>query len=166
MTEAIILQTERGPITLRAERAEDAAFLYTLFRSHTLPDLAALSVDAAMKETLIQMQFRSQTSSYRAQYPDAQFLVLERDGMPFGRLIVQEDAGIAIFVDFALLPEMRGAGMGTAVIRRVLDWVGERCAIVRLSILASNEASLRMTRRLGFVQVGETPPHVDMEWRR
>jgi RimJ/RimL family protein N-acetyltransferase len=92
--------------------------------------------------------------------------VLEREGIPFGRLIVHEAAGVATFVDFALLPENRGAGLGTAVILRVLDWVAERCTSVRLNILWNNEPSLRMTRRVGFVQVGETPPYIEMEWRR
>jgi RimJ/RimL family protein N-acetyltransferase len=166
MGDALVLDTARGPFTLRPERAEDVDFLYALFRSHMFSSVAAMPVDDAMKESLLRMQFRSQAISYRAQYPDARFDVLERDGVPFGRLVVHEEAGVATFVDFALLPENRGAGLGTAVIRRVLDWVAERCGIVRLSIVWHNEASLRMTRRVGFVQVAETPPYVEMEWRR
>jgi RimJ/RimL family protein N-acetyltransferase len=166
LTNAIVLETVRGPFTLRPERPDDADFLYGLFRSHTLAGAAAMPVDDATKESLLRMQFRSQTMTYRTQYPNARFDVLEREGVRFGRLIVHEDAAVATFVDFALLPETRGAGIGSAVIQRVLDWVGERCPTVRLSILWSNEASLRLTRRLGFVQVGETPPYVEMEWRR
>jgi RimJ/RimL family protein N-acetyltransferase len=166
MSGALVLATTRGSFTLRPERPDDADFLYALFRSHMLAGVAAMPVDDAMKEQLLRMQFRSQAMTYRAQYPAARFDILERDGIPFGRLIVHEDAEVATFVDFALLPDNRGAGLGTAVIRRVLDWVAERCASVRLSIVWNNEASLRMTRRLGFVQVGETPPHVEMEWRR
>jgi RimJ/RimL family protein N-acetyltransferase len=166
MSDALVLDTARGPFTLRPERPEDADFLNALFRSHMLANVAAMPVDDDMKESLLRMQFRSQAMTYRAQYPDARFDVLERDGTPFGRLIVHEDAGVATFVDFALLPDSRGGGLGTAVIQRVLDWVAERCAVVRLSIVWHNEASLRMTRRVGFVQVGETPPHVEMEWRR
>lgn len=162
----IELDTAKGRFVLRPERPGDAAFLYTLFRSHTLAGAAAMPVDEAMRELLLRMQFRAQTQTYAAAYPDARFDILERDGVPFGRLIVHEHAAIATFVDFALLPEQRGAGLGTAVILRVLDWVSERCTAVRLNILSSNQASLRMTRRLGFVQTGETPPYVHMEWRR
>jgi RimJ/RimL family protein N-acetyltransferase len=162
----LVLETPSGPFTMRPERAEDEGFLYKLFRSHMLSSVAAMPVDDAVKEALLTMQFRSQTATYRAQYPDARFDILERDGTPFGRFVVAEDNGIATFVDFALLPENRGAGLGTAVVRRVLDWVAERCRMVRLSILWNNEASLRMTRRVGFVQVGERPPYVELEWRR
>jgi RimJ/RimL family protein N-acetyltransferase len=166
MTGALVLETTKGPFTLRPERPDDADFLYALFRSHMLASVAAMPVDDAMKETLLRMQFKSQTMTYRAQYPDSRFGILERDGVPFGHLVLHEVDGVATFVDFALLPEERGAGLGTAVMVRLLDWVGERCAVARLSILYNNEASLRMTRRVGFVQVAETPPYVEMEWRR
>jgi RimJ/RimL family protein N-acetyltransferase len=166
MNDALMLETTRGPFTLRPERPEDADFLYELFCSHMLASVAAMPVDEAMKESLLRMQFRSQTASYRAEYPDGRFDILERDGVPFGRMVLHEANEVATFVDFALLPGERGAGLGTAVMVRLLDWVGERCAAARLSILWNNEASLRMTRRIGFVQVGETPPYVEMEWRR
>lgn len=166
LADVLVLDTGEGPFSLRPEQPSDDGFLYDLFRSHTLSGLAHLAVEDATKEALLRMQFRSQTMSYRAQYAGSRFDILERDGIPFGRLIVHEDAGVATFVDFALLSHARGAGVGTAVIRRVLDWVAERCSIVRVSILSSNEASLRLTRRLGFVQTGETPPFVAMEWRR
>ena len=166
MIGAVVLETPSGPFTMRPEQPEDADFLYELFRSHTLPGLAAMQVDDAIKESLLRMQFRSQTTTYRAQYPNARFDILERDGTPFGRYIVDESGGIATFVDFALMPENRGAGLGTAVVRAILDWVSQRCPVVHLSILWNNEASLRMTSRVGFVQVGETPPYVQLEWRR
>jgi RimJ/RimL family protein N-acetyltransferase len=166
MSDDVVLDTAVGRVTLRGERPEDADFLYALFRSHMWASVAAMPVDEAMKESLLRMQFRSQTMTYRTHHEGARFEVLERDGAACGRLIVHENAGVATFVDFALLPEQRGAGVGTAVMRRVLAWVGERCEVVRLSVLWHNEASLRMTRRIGFVQVGETPPYVAMEWRR
>jgi RimJ/RimL family protein N-acetyltransferase len=166
VTGGLVLETPRGPFALRPEQPDDADFLYALFRSHMLSSVAAMPVDDAMKESLLRMQFRSQTMGYRAQYPNARFDILERDGIPFGHLILDEAGGIATFVDFALLPEERGAGLGTAVMMRLLNWVGERCGAARLNILWNNEASLRMTRRIGFVQVGEAPPYVEMEWRR
>jgi RimJ/RimL family protein N-acetyltransferase len=166
LDDLLVLETTKGAFTLRPERPDDADFLYALFRSHMQPGVAAMPVDDAMKESLLRMQFRSQTMTYRAEYPEARFSILERDGVPFGRLVLDEADGVATFVDFALLPENRSGGLGTAVMLRLMDWVAERCAVARLNILWHNEASLRMTRRIGFVQVGETPPYVEMEWRR
>jgi RimJ/RimL family protein N-acetyltransferase len=166
MTGVMVLETTKGPFTLRPQRPDDADFLYALFRSHMLASVAAMPVDDAMKESLLAMQFRSQTQTYRTNYPGARFDILERDGVPFGQLVLHESAGVATFVDFALLPDERGGGLGTAVMARLLAWVGERCSRAKLDIVWHNEASLRMTRRIGFVQVGETLPHAHMEWRR
>jgi hypothetical protein len=41
--------------------------------------------------------------------------------VPFGRLVLDEADGVATFVDFALLPESRGGGLGTAVTLRLMD---------------------------------------------
>ena len=166
MTGVVVLETTKGPFTLRPQRPDDADFLYALFRSHMLASVAAMPVDAAMKESLLAMQFRSQTTTYRTNYADARFDILERYGVPFGQLVLHEADGVATFVDFALMPGERGGGLGTAVMVRLLEWVGERCPRAKLDILWHNEASLRMTRRVGFVQVAETPPYVHMEWRR
>jgi len=166
MTGRWVLETPRGPIALRPEQPEDADFLYALFRSHTLPGLAPVPVDDAMKESLVRMQFVSRTATYRAQYPDADFAILERDGMPIGCLAVHESAGAACIVDVALTPESRGAGIGSALLTSLVARLGDRCPIVRCMVLSTNEASLRMCRRAGFVRVGDVPPHVELEWRR
>ena len=62
-----------------------------------------------------------------------------------------------------LKPE--AAASAPPVIASVLDWVAERCPVVRLSVLSDNEASLRLTRRFGFVHIGDTPPYIHLEWR-
>ena len=166
MSGVVVLETAKGPFTLRPRRPDDADFLYALFRSHMLASVAAMPVDDAMKESLLDMQFRAQTMGYRAQYPDARFDILERDGVPVGQLVLHEADDVATVVDFALMPGEQGAGLGSAVMAGLVAWMGERCSCVRVDVLWHNEASLRMNRRAGFVQVAERPPYVEMEWRR
>jgi RimJ/RimL family protein N-acetyltransferase len=38
--------------------------------------------------------------------------------------------------------------------------------VVRCKVLWNNTASLRMCQRLGFVQVGDALPFLQLEWRR
>jgi RimJ/RimL family protein N-acetyltransferase len=166
MMDEVILETAKGPVGLRPEQPEDAEFLYALFRSHTLPTFAALPVDEAMKESLVRMQFNSQTATYRAQYPDARFAILERGGATIGRTVLHETPEAATIVDMALMPGSRGDGMGSAVMAGIVAWIGARCPVIRCMILFDNAASLGMCRRAGFVAIGETPPHVLLEWRR
>jgi RimJ/RimL family protein N-acetyltransferase len=174
-TATLVLDTGRGPVTLRREHDQDGDFLYRLFRSHAFSAFGPLPVDDAMKESLVRMQFASRAATYRSQYPEALFAILERDGIPFGRVVVDEPllgsprgspGGAACIVDLELLAESCGSGIGSAVMTSLVRWLGERCEAVRCTVLVGNEASLRMCRRAGFLPVADHPPHVELEWRR
>lgn len=160
------LKTDKGPVTLRPERPDDEALLFRLFRSWALEDLDRLQADDAMKENLLRMQFAGQMMTYRANYPTASFDIIERDGAPVGRLIVDpgDAREPACLVDFVLLPETRNARLGRAIISAVL---AEQAALgrkVRVKILHHNEPSQRMCAALGFVEIDRDPPFIQMEW--
>jgi RimJ/RimL family protein N-acetyltransferase len=165
MNDVLELHTARGPVTLRPERPGDADFLYGLFRSHTLPDLAPLAADDAGREMLVRMQFLAQTSSYRTQYAHARFDIVEMAGAAVGRLVVDDNEQEACIVDFALLPETRGSGIGTAILASVLARLRTQRRPVRCMVLFNNEASLRMCLRVGFVQTGSVLPFLQLQWQ-
>ncbi len=150
---------------LRPEEQADADFLFTLFCSHTLAGLTALPVDDIARRALVRIQFTSQTMSYRAQFPQARFDIVEHEQVPIGRLIVDEDPAAACIVDFSLLPAWRACGLGTAILTRVLARVSARSQVVRCKVMWNNAPSLRMCRRLGFVQTGEDLPFLQLEWQ-
>jgi RimJ/RimL family protein N-acetyltransferase len=158
----LVLQTARGQVVLRSEQSADADFLYDLFRSHMLTELALMPVDGATKEHLVRMQFNSQTATYRAQFSKARFDIVEQDSSPIGRLIVDTGEDASCIVDFALVPERRGAGLGTAILAAVLR---QQRQPVLSKVLYNNEASLRMCRRVGFVHIGGELPFLQLEWR-
>jgi len=161
MSDILVLDTARGPVTLRPEQATDTDFLLVLFRSHMLNELALMPVDDATKEALVQMQFGSQTTTYRGQYPDARFDIVERDGEPIGRLIVDTANNPGCIVDFALMPDHRGGGLGTAILASVL---ARQIQPVRCKVLCTNEPSIRMCRRIGFVEISSALPFIQLEW--
>lgn len=152
------------PILLRPEREKDAAFLGALFRTSAGRDLSLLPIDDAMKDVLMRMQFASQAATYRAQFPAARFDVVEQGGVPIGRIVI--DAGIAAgcIVDFALVPDRRARGLGTAILAAVLERFAHRRQPVQCQVLVGNEPSLRMCRRVGFRQIGHVPPFLHLKW--
>lgn len=160
------LPTAKGPVTLRPERADDEALLFRLFSSWALEDLDRMPIDDTTKQSLLRVQFAGQTMTYRANYPEASFDIIERDGAPVGRLIV--DPGNvrkpACLVDFVLLPETRNDRLGRAIIAAVLAEQASLRRKVRVKILHHNMSSLRMCAALGFVEIGQEPPFVDLEW--
>jgi GNAT superfamily N-acetyltransferase len=161
------LETGKGPVTLRPERPDDEALLFRLFCSWALEDLDRAPFDAATKEALLRFQFAGQMTSYRANFPAASFDIIERDGAPIGRLIVDpgDAREPACLVDFVLLPEQRNARLGRAIISAVL---AEQAALgrkVRVKVLHHNMPSQRMCAALGFVEIGrELPPFIQLEW--
>ncbi len=161
----IVLDTSLGSFRARPETAGDEPFLFALFRSHALVGLAAMPVDDAMRDSLLRMQFRAQTSGYRAQFPNARFDILERADTPIGRLIVDEGDVAGCIVDFALTQECRGQGIGVVILQAVLDRFAALRRPMRCKVLAHNEPSLRMCRRVGFRQIDEQPPFLELEWR-
>jgi ribosomal protein S18 acetylase RimI-like enzyme len=95
------------------------------------------------------MQFDAQDRWYRAQYPQATFDVVVVEGEPAGRLYVNRGEGEIRIVDIALLPEHRGGGVGTSLLRDLIaeaDAAGKRLTI---HVERLNPA-LRLYERLGF----------------
>jgi RimJ/RimL family protein N-acetyltransferase len=147
-----------GTAKLRPEQPQDAEFLRALFYSAAcLPE----GMPPGTAEALLDMQHRGQVASYRVAYPQACYLIIMRAGSPCGRLIYNRGAPSCI-VDYTLLPDCRGTGIGTAVLRAVLAGRG---VPVRATVLASNNASLAMCRRLGFTVLVADPVHLTLEWR-
>lgn len=162
---AIHLDTQAGPVRFRPERAADETFLFTLFRSHMLTDLALMPVDAPTREGLVRMQFQSQTMTYRAQFPDARFDIIEVDGEGIGRIVVDDGGDTGCIVDFALLPDHRGRGRGSAILAAVLRRFASLGRPMRCKVLMHNQPSIRMCARVGFQQISADPPFLQLEWR-
>jgi GNAT superfamily N-acetyltransferase len=165
MSAPLTLHTTKGDVILRPECAADAEFLFGLFRSHALAELAAMPVDDVMKEGLVRMQFGSATATYRAEFTAARFDIIEQDGVPIGRLITDPGGATACMVDYALIPERRGGGLGTAIIAAVLEQLAPQDRPMRVKVGMTNEASLRLCAHLGFQQVNDDMPMLQLEWR-
>jgi ribosomal protein S18 acetylase RimI-like enzyme len=120
-----------------------------VYASTRAEELAVVPWDDAQKEAFLRSQFEAQDAWYREHYADASFDVILVDGQPAGRLyVLRRDAEIRI-VDIALLPEYRGNGIGTTLLRDLLaeaDAAGKR---VTIHVERFNPA-LRLYERLGF----------------
>jgi ribosomal protein S18 acetylase RimI-like enzyme len=134
---------------LRPVEAGDRELLYRVYASTRAEELAAVPWDEAEKDAFLRAQFDAQDTWYREHYSRARFDVVEVGGEPVGRLYVHRGADEIRIVDIALLPEHRGNGVGTALLRELLaeaDAAGKR---VTIHVERLNPA-LRLYERLGF----------------
>ncbi|WP_448956395.1 N-acetyltransferase family protein [Labrys neptuniae] len=152
-----------GVVYLRQAQEEDAPFLLDLFRAHTSNRLRLGGLHEEMIEQLVAMQYRARTQSFRSQFPDARWSVVEMAGAPIGELIVAEEPGALYVVDIALAPGRQQRGIGSALMRSVMA-AGAARGGVRAMVITGNEASLRMFRRLGFDRTA-FDDGVYLEWR-
>lgn len=167
MLSSLNLATPHGQLTVRPEAGNDAdaAFLFALFASTKAAEMALMPLDGNGKMFLLRMQFRSMTATYRQQFPDARFEIVELDGMPIGRLVTDVQADCVYYVDIALLPERRGGGIATALMTAVLDEPRRLGLPGRVKVMSTNVASLRLCQRLGMTLRANIPPLVELEWR-
>ncbi len=148
--------TRYGSVTLRIERPQDDAFLLELFRGHAIGVLELARLPPDMIERLLAHQFRSQTETHRRQFPDAVYSIIESGGAPIGRLIEEDEGDTVYYVDFALLPDRQARGLGTAFIGMVSDEWAARGRDARVEVMINNEPSLKLCRKLGFVETATT----------
>ena len=141
-------------ISLRRITSEDEAFLARLYASTREQELAQTNWSEEQKAMFCRMQFNAQTKDYRANYPDASFDVIERDGVSAGRLLVRRADDAIHVIDIALLPQYRGAGIGTKLLNDLREEA--KAAGKKLSIHVEQfNPARRLYERLGFQQVEE-----------
>jgi ribosomal protein S18 acetylase RimI-like enzyme len=105
--------------------------------------------DDAQKDAFLRTQFDAQDAWWREQYADASFDVIVVDGEPAGRLYVHRGPSDIRIVDIALLPEHRGGGVGTSLLRDLLAEADAAGRSVTIHVERMNPA-LRLYERHGF----------------
>ena len=109
------------------------------------------------------MQWRAQRLGYATQWPHAHDTIIERDGRPVGRLLV-DYGDVTTIVDIAVLPGERNQGVGSAALPSLLAAADENRRAVRLTVSDGNPAR-RLYERLGFVPVARHGMDTVMERR-
>jgi ribosomal protein S18 acetylase RimI-like enzyme len=148
-------------------RPDDEDFLFRLYASTRQEEISAWGWNRAQQEAFLRMQYTAQRRWYDVAYARAEHrLILENkgeNGEPIGRILVQRAKGVLELVDISLLPEHRNRGIGTALLRELIDESRKSRATVRLQVLRNNEGAIRLYRRLGFAVVSEDEVRYHME---
>ncbi len=156
------LEALRG-VSLRRVRDGDEDFLLRLYAETRADEMDVLPWAPADKDAFVRMQFRAQQTYYQTYSPSADFLVIEKDGAPIGRLYLQHSADEVRIVDISLLAGFRGSSIGTHLIREVLHDAADAGKPVRLHVERFNRA-LTLYSRLGFHRIADEGAYYLMEW--
>jgi ribosomal protein S18 acetylase RimI-like enzyme len=148
-------------IELRPATPADRDFLRDVYASTRAGELALLPWHETAKRAFVEHQFSAQDFHYRRHYEGASFDVIEVAGEAAGRLYVLRGETDIRVMDIALLPAFRGRGIGSSLLRALLD---EACGrTVSIHVEVTNPA-LALYVRLGFLPVEEHGAHLLMAW--
>jgi ribosomal protein S18 acetylase RimI-like enzyme len=88
--------------------------------------------------------------------------VIEVDGAVAGYLEVADHNDHIEIRNIVLAPEAQGRGVGGALIADIIARAAKRGRDVRLRVHTVNHRAQAVYRRLGFVETGRTPTHIEM----
>lgn len=152
-------------VTLRPIREEDMELLFRLYASTRAEEMSMI-VDWTdeQKEAFLRMQFQAQHAWYQEHYIGAQFDLLLVDGAPAGRLYVHRREAEIRLMDISLLPELRGSGIGTQLLRELMSEAEAAGKSLTIHVEKYNPA-MRLYLRLGFKPIEDRGPYDLLEWR-
>lgn len=157
MSEAAALE-----ISYRTVRPDDEELLFTIYASTREDEMRMVPWTEDEKQRFLRQQFEAQRTHYQQYLPETEYLVIERDGQPIGRLYLDRREDELRIVDIALMTEHRGAGIGNAILTDLIDEASGRGVPVRIHVERNNPA-LGLYRRLGFREIGDEGVYLQLE---
>ncbi|HUK87731.1 MAG TPA: GNAT family N-acetyltransferase [Terriglobales bacterium] len=150
-------------VTLRPVQPADEAFLLQVYACTRAAEMAMVPWSAEQKAAFVRMQFEAQLRHYRAQYPGAEHSIIQHQGRDVGRLYLDRAPEHIHILDVTVLPEHRGAGLGTLLLRRLME-EGARARLPLSIYVESFNPSQRLFARLGFRKQKEEGIHWLLQW--
>jgi ribosomal protein S18 acetylase RimI-like enzyme len=150
-------------VTLRRATADDYDFMRALYGFARAEEMERFPLGEAEKVAFLDQQFAAQSEHYAKHYSTARFDIIEKDGQRVGRLYVDVWPSEIRIVDIALIPAFQKAGIGTFLVRRILDEARASGKGVSIHVEMYNTA-LRWYQRLGFRQVDTNGVYYLMRW--
>lgn len=118
-----------------------------------------------MRAQFLDQQHRAQHQHYRSAWPEGEWLIVEQEGAPVGRLYLGEEDASLRLIDISLIPELRGAGLGAAILADLKRDAAARGKSVVLHVEKGNRAR-RLYERLGFATVEDKGAYERMVWKQ
>ena len=152
------------PISLRPVSEADNALLLEIYATTRAEEMALVPWTVEQQRAFVEMQFTAQQAEYRKLHPSARHDIIMANGRPVGRLYVARAKDGIEILDVTLLPPERNAGVGSYLIRQLMDEAASKGTPLRIYIESFNP-SLRLFERLGFKPGERQGIYILLEWR-
>jgi ribosomal protein S18 acetylase RimI-like enzyme len=151
-------------VSLRPVNDADWEFLIGVYASTRAAELAQVDWDESQKDAFIRWQYEMQKQEYDARYPSARYEIILVDGAPAGRIWVGTDEKEIRLLDIALLTDFQNRGVGTQLLRQLMEEAARTNKALRHMVFVLNENAYRFYERLGFKTIEDVGGYKHMEW--
>jgi ribosomal protein S18 acetylase RimI-like enzyme len=149
--------TERAPVpetSLRAARQDDYGFALDLYLQSTRPLLLALG---RWDEARILARFAEGWHLEEAR-------MISAAGTTIGFIQVSESPDTVHIDQIHIVASFRGRGIGTGLIRAVMQRARDAGKMVGLNVIRGNLRAIALYRRLGFHIAADDEDKIQMRW--
>lgn len=144
----------RDPWQLRPALASDREFLYGLN-------------EATMREHIEKIwgwNEPEQQAFFDNRFEPAEWQIIQAGGQDVGVLIVKENDEELYLAEIEIVPEWQGRGIGSSVLRSLMEDAVARQKPLTLRVLHLNERARALYERLGFRPFREIETHTYPRW--
>jgi GNAT superfamily N-acetyltransferase len=152
-------------VKLRPVTPADDDVLLKIYASAREDELAQTQWSTDQKASFLRWQFKTQRREYEARFPDAQYQLIQVDGQPAGRFWIGRSEREIRLLDIALLPEFQNRGIGTVLLKELIEEARLGGKSLRHMVFLLNNSATRFYERLGFVVIEDLDAYKHMEWR-
>jgi len=150
-------------INTRPIQSHDMDFLYRVYASTREAELAATGWSEAKQTAFLRQQFNAQHAYYQQQFRDASYEIVFADNQPMGRLYLDKRDDEIRIIDIALLPQYRGQGIGSGLLRQIMRDADSTGLAVSIHVEKFNPA-LRLYKRLAFAEIENQGVYILMRY--
>lgn len=154
----------KGQVTFRVIHDADRPFLIRVYASTRAEEFRHSGWTETETLDFLTRQFDLQAASYRTGHPGAVHRIIQLDGADIGRLIVDRQDDCLRLIDLSLLPDCCGRGIGTDILRSLMNEAHGGKVPMRLHARRNGRA-LPLYLRHGFRVTGTQGVYVALEWR-
>ena len=151
-------------VSLRPVNDADQEFLIGVYANTRAAELAQVDWDETQKDAFIRWQYAMQKQEYEARYPSARYDIILVDGARAGRIWVGTDDTQIRLLDIAILKEFQNRGVGTQLLRQLMDEATRTNKALRHMVFVLNDNANRFYERLGFKTIEDVGGYLHMEW--
>jgi ribosomal protein S18 acetylase RimI-like enzyme len=152
-----------SPVRLRPASDADFDFQRRLYHDVRAQEMAHFPFTADEATRFLDWQFQCQWDHYRGHYPTCEWRIIEDAGEAIGRLLVDRWPDQIRIVDIAIHSSRCGRGLGTALMKNLLEEGRAAGKPVTIHVEVFNPAR-RLYGRLGFEEIATSGAYILMRW--